>query len=503
MFLTELYKYRTRRNEQQEDYLSTCMAELMRRDQVACRVILEVLGLKPPSRLVDRSIHTQYRYPGCKDRPDVVIQVGRGLDVWRAAIEAKVKAAPDRSQVRRYEQLEPHVALLAPEAKLGLGADWEGVPRGSWEAMWLRLAEENVRLDPGSIPRFRQDFLDLLRGFGLAGLVRPTPDDVRAAVRAHGRFVGWHELLREGVRGLLANHEIVFRDSDDQRDGVREAVWESNSGLDVYWESERAPAKGLPLEGLGLSADVGHGAGAPILEWKVWVYPTGKARKAHKNLVGSNGAWQDEGGWWSLHIADSGDPEAPFQDQVRRVVVAARGWLREDLGIDVPATDLELPGGLGLTPLPTVLHALTGYDEVDRALSAWASELLRRVFDALRDRLGEARVRMTRRGRRKIVVTGPGGPGLHLGTWHSLGDEALVGFFVWFGGKRRNRAMTRPLLTLSWPEGISARPHEKWLNWNLLLDPTVCDVADAVPGMATGIADALAGMDGTLFPGAE
>lgn len=503
MFLAELYKYRTRRTEHQEDYLSTCMAELMRRDQVACRAILEALQLSPPGNLADRVVHTQFRYPGSKDRPDIVIQIGRGPDVWRAAIECKLKAWPNRSQVARYEALEPHVSLLAPADKLALDDTWRGVPRGSWESIWGRLKRENAKLDPADVPRFRADFMDLLKSFGLAGLPSPSPQEVREAIRAHRRFAGWHDLLQAAVTQLIEVHGLSIQPSEGQGGGKRQAVWGSSSGLDVYWEADKPPVKGLPLEGLGLSAEVGQGAGAPVLEWKLWVYPSKSARKAHRALVSPDGAW-DDGRWWALHLADSGDPEAPFQDHVRRVVAGARLWLEEDLGLAVPQREPELPAHLGTHPLPAVMYALRRYDDIDRALARWAAELRRQVFAALKNRLGEARVRLTTRGRKKIILSGAGGRDLHMSTWHELNDDgAKIGFWVWFGGKRRNQAMTRLLLERRWPDGIHAEANARWLNWNVVLDPSVTDLAATIPLIAEGLAEALAEMDETLFPNTQ
>jgi hypothetical protein len=62
MFLKDLFRYRTTDSkESREDFLSSCLAELMRRDTECCRAVLQTVGLAPPADVASRRIRTQVR----------------------------------------------------------------------------------------------------------------------------------------------------------------------------------------------------------------------------------------------------------------------------------------------------------------------------------------------------------------------------------------------------------------------------------------------------------
>jgi hypothetical protein len=61
----------------------------MRTDQVACRAILQTLGLQPPDRCHPRAIHTRIILNGGRDRPDVRVRIGRPDHHWEVLIESR------------------------------------------------------------------------------------------------------------------------------------------------------------------------------------------------------------------------------------------------------------------------------------------------------------------------------------------------------------------------------------------------------------------------------
>lgn len=502
MFLVDLYRYRSRNREHREDYLSTCLAELMRRDQAACRAVLRAAGLAAPKRLTPRVVHTQVRYAGERvDRPDVRLVAGSGAETYRVLFECKVEAVPDRNQIGRYAALEPHVALIAPEDAIASldPTVWAGVHRVSWQRIGQELDAESARVDDADVPPIRREFVALLEHFGQRGLIDVSPSDIRGAVAAHRRAGDLRVLIRDAVRQLLPDGITYAEPGGPDAGGDRVAAW-IEDGLEVCWESGTAPLASVPLEGLGIGAHVGVGAGDPVLEWALWTYPTSKERRARQKLIQDGGWEQGEYDWWRMAIDDPGDPEAPLREQLERVVALSRDWLRTDFGVVTRKDPIALPPGLGAAPMPVAVRDLRIIGSTDAALRAWSVHLL----GALQGSFAATGLESSwGRGRKKLVV-GSGRDRFHVGTWFWVAPEgAHLGTWVWFDDSAKaNAAIARRLADRPWPRGTSAVVNQPSGNFNLHLRVDEHPVGELVSAAVSAVSAALSGMRRTVLSGA-
>ena len=72
MFLRDLFRYRSSdKKENKEDFLSSCLAELMRRDQRACKAVLKAVGFPPEQMEAGVAI---------------ILAVDRALDMCRTTV---------------------------------------------------------------------------------------------------------------------------------------------------------------------------------------------------------------------------------------------------------------------------------------------------------------------------------------------------------------------------------------------------------------------------------
>ncbi|HND31079.1 MAG TPA: hypothetical protein PLA94_13825, partial [Myxococcota bacterium] len=295
-----LLKYTSRDHVPREDFTTTCLAELMRRDRLATHVVLGVLGLadQVDGDLTYRTIHTHVRLKGSQKRPDLSIRIGVGSATKRVLIEAKLWSPPSPTQVRTYAKLAGcAVALLAPEAQLPLRDDpvWAGVPRGSWEAIAEGLRDANARLDPDQIPAIREDFLALLEHLEIGGLQRLSPAEFCAATDVRAQAPKWVALVRQGVCALLPEGVTPTRvmNPDTPED---EAGWRSDQPLEARWSANNAPHPGLL--GLELSGWAVGTRSAPVLAWTLAVKPTAETLTRCLPAMKAGGAWNTEGEWW-------------------------------------------------------------------------------------------------------------------------------------------------------------------------------------------------------------
>lgn len=339
MFLQDLFRYRTTKTkEHREDFLSSALAELIRRDAGACREVLVALGLTPPADLETRRIRTQVRRRDgdLLGIPDVVIET----PTWTGIVECKAGLKPDLSQVAKYQALWPDaaVAFLAPRKALRSrdpGAlekipgtrrrvRWANIPSASWG----EIVDALRGLDVGAEARFRDAFIDLAAHLGYRGKPSPSLETARKAIKAARRIEKRRAAMRGAVRVLLPLSRTP-EPSEPHTDNWLE--WGAGGAFDAYWESRKPIAKGYPLEGLGLEARARSGIGSDELEWVLSLWPATKALK--KKLRDGDGDWINNDGWWSLPLSDVAAPSDSLGTHLERAVREARWWLRHDLGL--------------------------------------------------------------------------------------------------------------------------------------------------------------------------
>ena len=132
MYLRDLFRYRTTDNKvNREDFLSACLAELMRRDEAVCAAVLGAVGFKnlPALTAGGYAVRTQVgKADGNTMRwCDILVELRGGR---RLLMECKVGAPPDLDQIKRYRELwgTQDVALLTREGSRPSDmAGWSGV----------------------------------------------------------------------------------------------------------------------------------------------------------------------------------------------------------------------------------------------------------------------------------------------------------------------------------------------------------------------------------------
>jgi hypothetical protein len=466
-----LLKYTSRDHVPREDFTTTCLAELMRRDRLAAHVVLKVLGLidQVGSDLTHRTIHTQVRLSGSQKRPDLSVSIGIGASTKRVLIEAKVWSPPYAAQVRHYANLgRCPVALLAPEARLPLHDDqgWAGVPRGSWEAIAEGLRDENARLDPDQVPAFRADFLSLMEELGIGGLRRLSPVEFRAASGVTAATPEWVSFVAQGVRELLpegASPAPTWATNTDTSGD--EARWGSTQPLDAWWSAPTGPHPGLL--GLGLSGWAVGTRSAPALAWILSVRPTPETLKRCHSALKAGGAWNTEGEWWWVYLADQLDPDRPLAAGLREAVTEARAVLRDELAIEaeLPEAAVELSGGA--EALRTIHAGLEVQQRASQALGAAIQAIMDRLLRGLNARIGVKARRVATREPR-IEISRDGGNSVYIGATSWLADRP--GIIVWtaWGGKKRKAELTPLFAQGDW--GVAdAHPGPKTNNLDLVL----------------------------------
>ena len=203
MFLRDLFRYRTTAKENREDFLSACLAELMRRDPAACAAVLQAVGLSPPPLDRGHTVRTQVgRHHGKSMRwCDIMVDFAHGPPF---ILECKVGDAPKVAQLKLYQQIwdTPHVALLAPEATVPPADDpaWAGLARGSWQAVWEAI--EGLAADPVHA-EFRAALLDLMVHLELHGRPSCSAEERVAAAQALAAQDALRVPMRAAVLALL------------------------------------------------------------------------------------------------------------------------------------------------------------------------------------------------------------------------------------------------------------------------------------------------------------
>ncbi|HND31080.1 MAG TPA: hypothetical protein PLA94_13830 [Myxococcota bacterium] len=385
MFLKDLFRYRTTDSkESREDFLSSCLAELMRRDTECCRVVLQTVGLLPPAGVASRRIRTQVRLRDGERLgiPDVVVETAG----WLGIIECKAGAAPDLDQIAKYRALRPNaaVAFLAPADAIGaLDPDARAkvpgtkkqigcsdVPKASWSDVVSALVEL-----PTDQADFRDAFVDLAGELGYLARRSPSLADASASADAAGRLEVLRPAFRAAVRALLPEKIIPEPAEPDTEDSP--LVWGEGTSFNTYWETDTAP-KGLPLLGLGLEVEVREGVGHDELKWALAIYPSAKATKL---LRAAEGDWDETAGWWSLPLSDVGSPTDTLGDQLNAAVREARWWLRRDLKIETGTRKLTILPDAIVESLVDDVRRVERFEEAADGWMQWVWDALLTAMD--------------------------------------------------------------------------------------------------------------------------
>lgn len=470
--LSDLLKHASHKHIPREDFTTTCLAELMRRDRLTAHVVLEVLGLTEHADrdLTYRTVHTQVRLKGSKKRADLSVWIGLGAASKRLLIEAKVWSPPDPAQIRVYSKLAGcPVALLAPQKRLPRhdDPDWDGIPRGSWEAIAERLRDANARLDSNQIPAFRVDFLALLDELGISGLRHLSPAEFRAASQAKGRFPEWVSLVAQGVSALLPKGKTPAQHWETNTENLTdEPKWGSTQPLDAYWSAVSAPHGGLL--GLELSGWAVGTRSAPALSWTLSVKPSPEITKKYRNKLEQGGVWNFEGDWWWVYLADQLDPDRALSACLRDAVLEARAVLQDELSIEAEVLDADVAlNGSGDVPLRTVHAELEVQQRATKALETAIRAIIDQLFQGLAQRLdSKARMRATREPRIELLRDGGNSVFIGAKSWLS-GRPGLIVWTAW-GGEKRNATLTHLFIQGEWGD-VDAHPGPNTGNLDLVL----------------------------------
>ena len=388
MFLKDLFRYRTTGKENREDFLSSCLAELMRRDADACEAVLSAVKLTTHPPLTDGYVvRTQVGKHHAKKMRwcDVMVEfIGHDPLI----IECKVGDSPKVQQVKRYQQLwdTKHVALLAPVSSVPPkdSKPWHGIPRGSWQAVW-----EAIEGLPKSKPHtpFRKALLDLMTHLELAGCPHRSTADLQEVEAAWSALQPLRRPMRQAVLHLLADKTIPLGvDAESNgNEGKTKPVWGDGSPLNAYWERDAA-RDGTKLLGLGLDVRECEGVGSADLDWYLSLYPSPTLEPKMAKLSKTEHGWTSSYGWYERVLGDTGGPDTTFAEQLERAVKEARLWLQQDVVGERAGRGriaIEVPVGRG-RDVSQYLALTEGWDS---AMRAWSLRLMQHVQETLSGRV--------------------------------------------------------------------------------------------------------------------
>ncbi len=386
MLLTDLFRYRTRKNEQMENFASTALAGLIQRDPAAAEAILRLFddgSWSFPENLEALQVQTQDRawVGDQKAIPDIVVRTG----TMSLCIECKIEAPLDLTQIELYKGLDmDKVVVLAKSASLASQATdpaWNEVPKTSWEKVWRalhRLRRQEPSHDPVAA-WLRLAVMDLLAHLNLAMEADLTGSEVWRAVNATRRLSAVQAHLRSAVLSLLADGAVTVDDDDEEHGWI--AGWEDAEPLDATWIRERPAKKDkVRLTGLGLVASRTEGTVRDSLTWTLWVRPG----KGMKSVVKK--ARRDEecftknvlnNGWWWVELADAPLEKTSFAEVTDIAIEDARAWLRLLDGL--PVATAPWHPAVGTQELREFVEELTVAEEASRLLQAWQRRLRREL----------------------------------------------------------------------------------------------------------------------------
>lgn len=460
MFLKDLFRYRTTDSkESREDFLSSCLAELMRRDAAACAAVLTTVGFSdlPTLTVGAYTVRTQVgRSHRAKMRwCDILVELRGGRHLL---IECKVGDAPKLGQIKLYRKLWKtlDVALLAPEWSIPRTVAWDDMARGTWQDVWEAIAHLPEAAHGES---FRGAFLDLLAHLGLEGSRNLSTVELTAAREAWHRQEPLRAAMREAVLALLEDGAVSVCEEESAPDGYGGATWGDARPLNCFWWRER-PRDGLPLRGLGLEARLMEGVGAAgALDWILWVVPTTQGKASLKRAVKQDPTWIRDGEEWEHSLGDTGGPDTPFYEQLALAVKEARAWLRRGLGIPVGKQTLTQTGNL-LTGKQAASDA--EYAEgLESLLDAWGtrlsariqSDLARRVKKSVGARLINDTARVIHKNRQPLWFGW---------EWAIDADPAWFDLLVGWQTKEERRSADDALASWVPPDGVQREEYDDY-----------------------------------------
>lgn len=463
MFLKDLFRYRTTDSkENREDFLSACLAELMRRDRPAFVAVMEAVGFVVPATVDRYTVRTQVGRPnqnGTMYWCDVLVE-------WQGAapfiIECKVDDTPNLRQVKRYQTLwkTENVALLAPDWSLPTSKTWNGIRRGSWQSVWEGLASAPKAPKGGN---FRRAVMDLMShdNFQLEGCPNRSVPQIRTANEAWHKQEPLREPMRRAVLALLKPHTVAPGESPDslgKPPGRTEARWGEGTPFNAHW-SRDADAGGLGLRGLGLEARVQEGVGDATLDWFLRARPATSTLPKIKAAAKRNLGWTQDGDEWERPLGDTGGPDTPFNEQLRRAVSEGRRWLQRDLGIVVGTALLEeaAPAHTSTELAKDVAKA----ERLETALAAWCARLMEQLEKLIEPRLRRSstvnivneRVRVQRGDREPMWF-----------SWEWAIEAVPPSLELLVGWQTIAECKTGAASLSDWspPEGVSPRQYDKY-----------------------------------------
>lgn len=463
MFLKDLFRYRTTDSkENREDFLSSCLAELMRRDRPAFVAVMQAVGFTVPATVDRYTVRTQVsrvNQTGTMYWCDVLVELPGAAPF---VIECKVDDTPKLSQIKRYQTLwkTQNVALLAPERSLPKSKSWNGIPRGSWQAVWEALASAPKAAKGGN---FRRAIMDLMThdNFQLEGCPNQSIGQIRTAKEAWHKQEPLRDPLRQAVLALLKSSAVAPEEPTatiGKPAGRTEARWGEGTPFNAHW-SRDADAGGLGLRGLGLEARVQEGVGDATLDWFLWVRPATSTVPKIKAAAKGNVGWTQDGDEWERPLGDTGGPDTPFSEQLSRAVSEGRRWLQRDLGIVVGTASLEsdAPAHTSTELAKDVAKA----ERLDAALTAWCGRLMEQVKTLIEPRLKRSStvtivnstVRVRRAGREPMWLGW---------EWAIEADPPSLELLVGWQTIAECKAGEAALSGWSPPAGVSPRQYDKY-----------------------------------------
>ena len=373
MFLIDLYRYRKRsKRESKEDFLTSCLAEAMRRDDGVVDGLLHafkreelIVPSKARSATGNYRVRTQVRrslsgeHQTRRNRSshllfDLVVET-RARKVW--VIEAKVDAPPDLDQLRDYEDAWPNaaVSLLCPNHSLphdheDKKSQWFGFRPTTWQTVSRALTAHIASLKrqrDGALKAYLSAFLELLRHLNLMHHDFPASEAFKRNLKHRMRLAALDGAIRNTVERLTSAHIALPAPTDEHEDLRKSAIrWVQPHQGECGWLRQSA-RDGSELLGLGLRMEAREGVGDD-LAMELLLRPSKalnrRLTQAHKQgdtaWLRRMYPWLEEDGWWKWHLSEPGSPGLSVAQTLRLAIKEARQVLKYEVPWGTSSTNL-------------------------------------------------------------------------------------------------------------------------------------------------------------------